>query len=60
MRGFLRHSQEDEGDDEPGGQKYSGSIGELAGISGVGSLNTEGRDEEGRVGHPETTVGDES
>jgi len=56
MRGFPRHSQVDEGEDKPGGQKYSGGVAELARVSSIGLFNTEGRMKEGSVGHPETAV----
>jgi len=58
--GPQRCQKEDEGEDAPGGQKYSDSIGELARMSGIGSLNTEGRMKEGSIGHPKTTVRAES
>lgn len=60
MRGFLRHSQEDEGEDEPGDQNDSHSIAELAGVLGIGSCNTEVRVKEGGVGHPEASIRAES
>ena len=51
-----RHSQEDEGKDDPGGQKYSDSAVELPRMIGVGTGNTEAGVEESSVGEPETTV----
>ena len=56
MREFLRHSQVDEGEDKPGGQKDSGGVAELSRMINIGRLNTKGRMKEGSVGHPETTV----
>jgi len=52
--------EEEEGDDEPGSQKDSESVGELTGGISVSSTDTEVRDEEGGEGQPETTVGSES
>jgi len=48
--------EEDKGDDEPGSQKDSNGVGELARVTGVGSRNAKVRMKEGRVGQPETTV----
>lgn len=60
MRRFLRHSQEDEGEDEPRGQNDSHSTAELARVLGIGSRNTEVRVKEGSVGHPEAAIRAES
>ena len=54
--GVVRDSQKDEGVDEPGGKENSHSVGELAGVVGVGSSDTKAGVKEGSVGHPETTV----
>ena len=53
---FLRHSQEDEGEDDPSSQKYSDSAVELLGMSGVGIGNTKARVKEGGISEPETTI----
>jgi len=55
---FL-HLQEDESNNKPGSQKDSDCAVELPGVVGEGSGETETRVNEGSVGKPEVTVGDE-
>jgi hypothetical protein len=58
--GFSQYSQEDGGEDEPGGQKDSERVGELVRVIGVGGGNTEAGVEDGSIGQPETPVTAES
>ena len=57
---IKRHLQEDEGDDEPGSQKESDCVGELAGSVSVGGGDTETRNDKAGIGHPETSERSES
>jgi len=52
----VRHSQEDEGEDDPGSQKDSDGAVKLPRMIGVGIGNTETGVKECGVGKPEATI----